>query len=178
MTHFYRPPRNKQPTQKAVRNQLKVLSSLYGNAPMDVLDLEPQREGKRTGPQEEGNTNKAIAKWAPLKQGLLIARNKRRLATPPGMTQPIMLGWLVDGSPDWIGYQAVTVSQSMVGKRIAVFVGIEAKRADKIPRVSKEQETFLNALTDAGGISGVARSAEDCEVAFLRWIERMNGDER
>src|SRR5690348_16678304 len=97
---------------------------------------------KRTGPQPEGETNKAIAAWRNLKPNLLLERNKRRLATPVGSNTPIMLGWGEDGSPDWCGYLSVTITPAMLHKRIAVFVGIEAKRPDGTGRVSKEQERF------------------------------------
>lgn len=117
---------------------------------------------KPRGRQKEGLTNDAIAEWLKLRPELVMGRNKRRLATPPGMSKPIMLGWLVDGSSDWIGYRTVIITPGMVGQRIAQFVAIEAKRADG-GVVSREQEGFLNALKDAGGCCGVAHDAEEAE---------------
>ena len=144
-------PRYRQaPSQRAIRNQLAFAA---GSTEMEVA--------VKRGPQAEGLTNKAIAKWAPLHKELVLGRNKRRLATPPGMSAPIMLGWLVDGSSDWIGYRSVLITPGMVNKRIAQFVAVEAKSADGV--LSGDQEAFLNALKDAGGCCGVARSAQDAE---------------
>ncbi len=141
----------KHPSARAVRNQLAFM----GGA---VKVEAPVKRGR----QAEGLTNDAIADWRHLHPDLVLGRNKRRLATPPGMNAPIELGWLVDGSADWIGYRRVIVTAAMVGKPIAQFVGIESKRAGG-GVVSAEQETFLNALKDAGGVAGVARNAEDAE---------------
>jgi hypothetical protein len=139
------------PSRREVRNQLEWLS---GGTQMEA----PKKRGR----QPEGITNDAIAEWRHLHPELLLERNKRRLATPPGMKAPIELGWLCEGSADWIGYRSVVITPGMVGQRIAQFVAIEAKRADG-GVVSKEQEAFLNALKDAGGVAGVARNAEDAE---------------
>lgn len=139
-----------RPSARAVRNQLVFLS---GSVKME----EPVKRGR----QKEGLTNDAIAEWRHLHPELLLGRNKRRLATPPGMSAPIMLGWLIDGSPDWIGYRSVLITPSMVGKRFAQFVGIESKSQDGV--VSAEQEAFLSGLKDAGGCCGVARDAQDAE---------------
>lgn len=48
------------------------------------------------------------------------------------------------------------------------FIAIEVK--NKTGRVTKEQENFLNAIKSAGGIAGVARSAEEA----LSLIEENN----
>jgi hypothetical protein len=132
----------------------------------------------KRGKQPEGETNKAIAKWRSLKPDLLLERNKRRLATPPGMAAPIMLGWMADGSPDWIGYHTTVVTPSMVGMRVAIFVGLEAKRPDGTGKLSKDQEQFLNNLSDAGGIAGVVTNAEDAEAAYRRWVVKVMGGGR
>ena len=158
--------RVKRPSLKAVRNQLAWMGG--------ATKLEPKR---KTGRQQESLVNDAIAEWLPLKPALMLGRNKRRVATPPGMSQPIMLGWLIEGSSDWIGYMATTITPSMVGKRIAVFTALESKRPDG-GVVSKEQEGFLNALSDAGGICGVVRSVDDAQAVLDRWQARISGDER
>ncbi len=43
---------------------------------------------------------------------------------------------------------------------------IEAKSADGV--VSDDQEKFLNALKDAGGVAGVAHSFEEAEEIYGR----------
>jgi hypothetical protein len=160
-----------RPSRRAVRNHMAGLAALAtGEAP--TFEAATPR-----GPQQEGLTNKAIASWKGLKQGLFIERNKRRLATPVGYHQPIMLGWLAAGSPDWIGWQSVVITPAMVGKRIAVFVGLEAKRPTG-GTLSDDQRTFLTALKDDGGIAGVVMNAQDAEDAIARWHAGVTSDER
>lgn len=141
----------KRPSQKSVRNALAFLAG--------ETEMEPS---VKRGRQKESLVNDAIAEWLALHPELLLGRNKRRLATPPGMTKPIMLGWLVDGSSDWIGYRSVLITPGHVGTRIAQFIALEAKRPDG-GVASKEQEAFLQALKDAGGVAGIVTSAEDAE---------------
>lgn len=141
------PPR---PSQLRIRNQLAFAA---GETVMEV--------SRKTGPQKERLTNDAIAAWSRLHPELVIGRNKRRLATPPGMSAPIMLGLLLDGSSDWIGYRSVVVTPAMVGQRLAQFVALEAKTETGV--ASAEQKAFISAVNHAGGVAGVVRSADDAE---------------
>jgi hypothetical protein len=150
-----RPPA--RPSQLRIRNQLAFAA---GETVME--------QSVKRGRQPEGLVNDAIAEWTALHPEMVLGRNKRRLATPPGMRAPIMLGWLVEGSADWIGYRSITITPEMVGKRIALFLAIEAKRPNG-GVLSKEQEQFLNALKDAGGCCGVATCAETAESILTRW---------
>lgn len=141
----------------------RVVSAFYaGEAPSEA----GMRPTVKRGPQPEGDVNKEIAAWRNTKKGLVLERNKRRLATPVGYDKPIMLGWLVDGSADWIGYRPLTITADMVGKTVAQFVAIEAKSKDGV--LKDEQEKFLNAVKDAGGVAGVARSFEEAEAVYGR----------
>jgi hypothetical protein len=148
----------KRTSQRANR----VQTAFYAGVPADAKDLAPTRRG----PQPEGSVNKEIAAWRNTKPGLVLERNKRRLATPVGYHSPIMLGWLVDGSSDWVGYRSVVITPDMVGKKLAQFVAIEAKSKDGV--LKDEQEKFLNALKDAGGCCGVARSFEEAEALWRK----------
>ena len=67
------------------------------------------------------------------------------------------------GSPDLIGWQSVTITPAMVGQRVAVFVGVEAKREDG-GTVSEDQRRFLAALKQAGAVAGVCRSVADLDA--------------
>jgi len=154
-----------RPSRRAVRNQLAGYAALANGV---VPEFEAAR---KTGPQAEGETNKAIAKWRALKPSLVLERNKRRLAVPVGYDKPVMLGWMADGSSDWIGWESITITPSMIGRKVAVFVGLEAKRPEG-GVVSKEQEEFLNRLKDDGGVAGVVRNAEDAERAIEAWWGR------
>ncbi len=148
-------------TQREVRNAMEFMG---GGVEMEA----PKR---KTGPQPENDTHKEVAAWRNTQPNLVLERNKRRLATPVGYDKPIMLGWMCDGSPDWLGWVSVEITPEMLGKRVAVFCGLEAKRRVG-GVVSKEQETFLNRLRDDGGIAGVVRSFEDCGDAVERWRKR------
>ncbi len=55
---------------------------------------------------------------------------------------------LCPGSPDLAGYLPVTITSEMVGRKIAVFVGAEAKDIDGRP--SDEQRKFI-AVAEADG---------------------------
>lgn len=72
------------------------------------------------------------------------------------------------GSPDLVGWKAVRISQSHVGKTLAVFVGIEVK--SESGRLRPEQEHFLARLKKDGALSGVARSVEDA-VRIITQLE-------
>lgn len=62
------------------------------------------------------------------------------------------------GSCDIIGVTPVTITPDMIGRTVGVFTAVEVKAAKG--RVSAEQERFISAVKRAGGIAGVARSAD------------------
>jgi hypothetical protein len=140
----------KHPSARQTRN---VLAFWGGETTMEA----PKTRGR----QPEGLVNDAIAAWVKLRRDVLLGRNKRRLATPPGMNAPIMLGWLIDHSADWIGYRRVIVTADMVGKPIAQFVALEAKTENN--DADDGQKLFLAAVREAGGVAGVVRNAQDAE---------------
>lgn len=70
------------------------------------------------------------------------------------------------GGSDLIGFKKIKITQDMVGKDIAVFTAIEVKSQDGI--VSKDQKNFIDVVSKAGGISGVARSEVDAQT-ILNW---------
>jgi len=74
--------------------------------------------------------------------------------------RPVSFG-LAKGSADLIGWRTVTVTPEMVGQQVAVFTSIEVKTATG--RLRPEQQQWLDAVQDAGGIAGVARSVSDAE---------------
>lgn len=72
--------------------------------------------------------------------------------------RPLHAG-LCEGSADLIGWHSITITPDMVGKKVAVFVAIEAKSSKGT--VKENQLNFLNAVQAAGGIAIVARSPQD-----------------
>lgn len=75
--------------------------------------------------------------------------------------RPVQFG-LAKGSADLIGWTTRTITPDMVGQRLAVFTSIEVKSATG--RLRPEQRQWLDAVSAAGGIAGVARSAEDARA--------------
>ena len=58
--------------------------------------------------------------------------------------------------------KVVTITPEMVGRKVAVFLAIEAKRPGEPAR--EDQFKFLTRVVDSGGIAGVAHSAEELEA--------------
>jgi hypothetical protein len=77
---------------------------------------------------------------------------------------------LCKGSSDLIGWRSVEVTQDMVGSRIAVFMAIECK-AESGGRVQPEQANFLRVLAEAGGICGVATSADGAKKIIHKALD-------
>jgi len=71
----------------------------------------------------------------------------------------VAAGLQADGSSDLVGFVPVTITQEMVGKRIAVFAAVEVKTLTG--RVEPNQQNFVDFVKKSGGLSGVARSKED-----------------
>ncbi len=70
------------------------------------------------------------------------------------------------GSPDAVGWRTVIITPEMVGKPVAVFLGIEVKTPTGTS--SLEQLAFARVLRAAGGLSGVARSVHEArKIALL-----------
>lgn len=65
----------------------------------------------------------------------------------------------VKGTSDLNGWTSVVITPAMVGCRVAVYTAIETKRS-KGGRTSDDQQNFIDQVTKAGGIAGVANSAE------------------
>ena len=92
-----------------------------------------------------------------------IFRNQVGSLPDPRTGRLVTFG-LARGSADLIGWRTITVTQAMVGTRLAVFTSIEVK----VPtgRVRPEQQAWLEAVLQAGGIAVIARSVEDA-VAII-----------
>ena len=83
---------------------------------------------------------------------------------PDPRTGRLVTFGLARGSADLIGWRTITVTQAMVGTRLAIFTSIEVK----VPtgRVRPEQQAWLEAVQGAGGIAIIARSVPDAELAL------------
>jgi len=75
------------------------------------------------------------------------------------------------GYSDVTGFTQVEITQEMVGKTIAVFTAIEVKTDKGI--VSPKQKNFLFFIDKCGGISIVARTADDAERLILNAVDAV-----
>ena len=92
-----------------------------------------------------------------------IFRNQVGSLPDPRTGRLVTFG-LARGSADLIGWRTITVTQAMVGTRLAVFTSIEVKTPTG--RVRPEQQAWLDAVHGAGGIAVIARSVPDAELAL------------
>jgi hypothetical protein len=90
-----------------------------------------------------------------------IFRNQVGSLPDPRTGRLVTFG-LARGSADLIGWRTVTITQAMVGTRLAVFLSIEVKTATG--RLRPEQQQWIHAVTQAGGIAGIARSVTDAQL--------------
>ncbi len=65
------------------------------------------------------------------------------------------------GSPDIIGWRSTEITTEHVGKRLAIFVGVEVKSDGG--RLEPEQKQFLERLAADGALSGIARNNQEAE---------------
>ena len=87
-----------------------------------------------------------------------LFRNQVGQLPDPRTGRPVQFG-LAKGSADLVGWKTVEVTPDMVGQRVAVFTSIEVKTPTGRP--TQYQRAWLEAVDNAGGIAGVARSVED-----------------
>lgn len=74
-----------------------------------------------------------------------------------------LVAGLCVGSSDLIGWQSIEIRPEMVGQRVAVFTAIEGKTG-RTP-TSDEQDNFLEAVREAGGIALIVRDEAEIETA-------------
>lgn len=74
---------------------------------------------------------------------------------------------LATGSSDLIGWAAYTIAAEDVGRRVAVFLSVEAK-SDR-GRLRAEQRKWLDQVHADGGIALLARSVEDLTQGVALW---------
>lgn len=68
------------------------------------------------------------------------------------------------GSSDLIGFTMREVRQEDVGKKVAIFTALEVKTPTG--RATKEQQDFINAVINAGGIAAIVRSTDEAIKAI------------
>jgi hypothetical protein len=96
--------------------------------------------------------------------GVLLDRTGRPIAYGLGSkgAKPLK------GTSDKIGWRSVTVAPEMVGRRLAVFVAIEEK---DLAHPTSDQLRFIANVQAAGGLAGVAHSAEEARaILYPDWL--------
>ena len=78
---------------------------------------------------------------------------------------------LAPGASDLIGWKTVTITEDMVGQKVAVFTAIEVK-ASPSSRKTREQKLFVEAVRRAGGLACFAWT-----VGLARSLLGQGGDE-
>lgn len=83
-----------------------------------------------------------------LRDGSVLIKNPR----------PVHFG-LVKGSGDLIGFVKKTVTHDMLGNQILIFTNLEIK--SKNGRITKEQQSFHEYISNNGGISEIIKSLSE-----------------
>lgn len=92
--------------------------------------------------------------------------------------RPVSLGFgMVNGKPlngmtDLCGWTTVEITPEMVGRSVAVFTAIEAKKT-KGGRTSADQANVIGQVQAAGGIAGVANSPEAALHIIDQWRSHL-----
>lgn len=154
-----------RPAQRDVRN----LTAFYAGevtmerAPLSTTPKKPRK-------QAESRVNKTTQQWGAAKGGALY-RNARGLAghLPPMM--PVGVG--PPGTGDELGWIPVVISPAMVGRTLPIYCELEDKT--ETGRLAPHQLARIEYLRDLNAICGCVRSADDCEDAYHRWLERVHG---
>lgn len=101
---------------------------------------------------------------APPNRTRLVGRGERVVAAPGDVVlrQPYRVTWgLTIGASDLIGIRPLTITKKMVGRMMGQFAAAEVKTG--LGRVAKKQQTFIDAVLNAGGWAGVVRGEEDLD---------------
>lgn len=78
---------------------------------------------------------------------------------------PVTFG-LGTGTSDLIGLKSVIITPDMVGRKLAVFIGIEVKTSTG--RTTDAQDLFLDMLRTMGALHGVARTVDQAGEILAR----------
>ena len=105
---------------------------------------------------------------AALRKSCVLFRNQSG-AYKAGNTY-IRYGIANPGGADLIGWTQITVTPDMVGRKVAVFCALEVKTPRG--RTTKEQELFISAVRNAGGIAEIVRSEEEAEKTVALFSTR------
>lgn len=140
------------------------------NGTTPVFEAAPAKRRATPKRQPESAIGEGNREWATTRGGVL-RKNPRGLAgyLPPGMPVGLKFPLILDE----IGYLPIVIQPHMVGLTVAVLLVIEDKTKRGV--VEDHQQQAIDVLRDAGAIAGVARSIDDCEEIYQRWMLRRAG---
>lgn len=70
------------------------------------------------------------------------------------------------GTSDLVGWTPITITPDMVGKKLAVFTGVECK-ASKNSKATAHQSMFIDAVNDAGGLGIISSNPESIDKDLM-----------
>lgn len=98
-------------------------------------------------------------------------------ARPVGLGMALVNGDTAPGLSDYNGWTVKTIRPEWVGRRVAVFTGIETKRA-KNGRATSDQENWVRQVRAAGGIGVIANSPELAVEHIEAWEPPLPGEQK
>lgn len=88
---------------------------------------------------------------------------------------PVSNGMGKAGIPDHIAAVPIRITPEMVGKRVAIFMSIEAKAPNKKHNASDKQKEQMKQIDEADGITGVVSCQDDMDRMSIRLINLTKG---
>ena len=139
-----------------------------GKEPRFQVAIQPKRT--RSAPGSDGRkleraVNDEIYDAVRTFASVQLWRNNRGVAEYGG--HKVRYGVGPNGAADWIGYRSILVTQDLVGKMIAQFVAIEAKRPGEKP--DDDQYKFLNKVRADGGCASFVTSGDQTTEVLDSW---------
>lgn len=111
------------------------------------------------GKQESENTDFILNAVAPLGIKLFRVQSGSWWASTNQSGMLYRMHGARAGTSDYCGWRKVIITQEMIGKPIAQFVGIEMKTSKG--KEGDAQAAFRKIVTDDGGLCAVCKSPED-----------------
>lgn len=148
---------------KASNAAVSFYAAAYDKDPTPLLQAVPPKRNRVFRPVDgrpsvplESAVNDEIFSTFHKREDVRIWRNNRGVALYGN--KQVTYGVGPNGASDWIGYRKVLITQAHVGKTIAQFVALEAKRQGEKP--DEKQAAFIDKVNADGGRAGWADSAE------------------
>ena len=157
-----KPFKSKRQTLMDNRAQINFYASAADKTPDFAIPLPAERKPRAPSDAiSEADVMHACRRWLEKQPMIELYRNSRgSVILDNGGRLTYGLG--PNGASDLIGYRTLTITPDMVGRTIAQFVAIEAKRPGAEAR--DDQAEFLARIDKAGGVAGVAHSAEELQA--------------